>query len=407
MTTPSEPDAAAFSANSNCSFHQWAYQTFLWLTSPAPGGKDGELVFEGFANPDALFVPGGPTGPYPGGSDGPHVLARFGKSRNSADPVDIFQAGPGNKGLYDQAGNIVYYVNHLDQTYWDFVVDNKLFDLEVLKSIDPTLDFTVGSLELKSSWRIAKLDGKDVIPDAAKRFFTLDAVVPSVAPNPDTGVLEEHKDKPLNVTLALVGMHVTGVVNGHPEFIWATFEHIDNAPTCADAPQANTHGGWNFNDGQATADASNQFNVGDPTAVVNVCQFNPNGTGATNDQDQLDNQNAIVTLNNNVQRLIADNTPDSLWSNYRLIGAEWTNGSIPLNNGSFAPEDTKGTQLGSLLLANTSMETFTQNDNCFSCHNGGAHEFVVGEQSTQVGAKHINLSHFVVSYQATQQVKNP
>ena len=53
------------------------------------------------------------------------------------------------------------------------------------------------------------------------------------------------------------------------------------------------------------------------------------------------------------------------------------------------------------------METFTQNDNCFSCHNGGAHEIAVGDQSTQVGAKHINLSHFVVTYQATQQVQKP
>src|SRR5205807_133008 len=30
--------------------------------------------------------------------------------------------------------------------------------------------------------------------------------------------------------LLMVGMHVVGSVAGHPEMIWATFEHIGNAP---------------------------------------------------------------------------------------------------------------------------------------------------------------------------------
>ena len=32
------------------------------------------------------------------------------------------------------------------------------------------------------------------------------------------------------VQLALVGMHVVGSAAGHPEMIWATFEHVANAP---------------------------------------------------------------------------------------------------------------------------------------------------------------------------------
>ena len=30
--------------------------------------------------------------------------------------------------------------------------------------------------------------------------------------------------------MAMVGLHVVGSVKGHPEMVWATFEHIDNAP---------------------------------------------------------------------------------------------------------------------------------------------------------------------------------
>jgi len=33
--------------------------------------------------------------------------------------------------------------------------------------------------------------------------------------------------------LAMVGMHVVGSANGHPELIWATFEHVGNAPNAA------------------------------------------------------------------------------------------------------------------------------------------------------------------------------
>ena len=32
------------------------------------------------------------------------------------------------------------------------------------------------------------------------------------------------------VLMALVGMHVVGSTAGHPEMIWATFEHKNNAP---------------------------------------------------------------------------------------------------------------------------------------------------------------------------------
>src|SRR5437764_8726385 len=34
-------------------------------------------------------------------------------------------------------------------------------------------------------------------------------------------------------TLAMVGMHVVGSANGHPEMIWATFEHVDNTRNAA------------------------------------------------------------------------------------------------------------------------------------------------------------------------------
>lgn len=400
IDNPSQPAGSKFDPNSNCSFHQWSYQTFLWLVSKDPMGE-GALVFEGFADPKNLLRPGGPGDtPYPGraAGDSPTMLARMAKSRTTADIDNIFQAGPGNKALIDQAGNIVYYSNHLNQQYWDFAIEKQLYDVEVLKRIDPGLDFPVDGLELKSSWRIAQIgDQVPIIPDAEKRYFVVSAHVPRVAPN-EKGILVEDKKNRIAAKMALIGMHVVGIVKGHKEFIWATFEHVDNAPNCADIPPKNAEGKtWNLYDGKASRATANQFNVGDPMAVVNVCLTHPDG-GGTNE-----NKSAIQTLNASVQALLGD----SLWSNYTLGGAVWTSGQVPVNNGAFTPADIaagKPTQLGSIDLANTTMETFTQDQNCFACHNGGAHELVVGGQATEVKPKIINLSHFVVNYQATQQV---
>jgi len=402
VKTPSPADSANFASTSNCAFHQWGYQSFLWLTSPA---ADGGLVFEGFANPKNLFVP--EPGAYPGRPPGPEVLmlARVGKSQTTADIDSIFQAGPGNKILVDQNLEPIFYSNHLNQDFWDFIAapDHQFNLLANLQKADPTLDFTVNSIELKASWRVAEKAGKVLIPDADERFFVVSTVIPTVSVD-DEGMIVEQNDKPIEVKMALIGMHVAGVVKGHPEFIWATFEHVDNAPKCdaipatepAAAPTLGPSGQpWSLYDGKAPKSAANQFDTNNPLGPVNICLAHGQGGGSE------DNTRAIVELNASVHALQGD----SKWANYELGGAIWTNGDVPVNNGAFPPDaPTTATQLGSLQLANTTMESFTQNDNCFACHNAGAHEVAPGGlEPSEVNAKHINLSHFVVNFQAVAQ----
>ncbi len=329
------------------------------------------------------------------------MLARVGKSKTTADVDDIFQAGPGNKILVDQNGEVVFYSNHLNGTFWNFIVASQLYDLDKLRVTQPGTDFPVGALELKAAWRIAEKNGRTLIDNAEQRFYVIETSIPTVTVN-DAGTIVEEKDKMIPAKMALIGMHVTGTVKGHPEFIWATFEHVDNAPQCADNPLQpaaegpGPTGPWSLYKSGTPTGQANQFDVSDPLAVVNVCLVNPQGGGSN------ENRNAVTTLNENIHAL-SMNVP---WLNYELGGGVWTSGQVPLNNGAFSPDDrTKGaTQLGSLALANTTMETFTQNENCFSCHNGGGHEIVVAGQGTEVNPKNINLSHFVVNYQAVQQV---
>src|SRR5262249_46539044 len=38
-------------------------------------------------------------------------------------------------------------------------------------------------------------------------------------------------NQPRDEKVALIALHVVGTIKRHPEFIWASFEHKDNAPT--------------------------------------------------------------------------------------------------------------------------------------------------------------------------------
>ena len=48
--------------------------------------------------------------------------------------------------------------------------------------------------------------------------------------------IEENRDQPIkNVTVRLLALHVVFTLPGHPEFIWASFEHTKGAPDAGSA----------------------------------------------------------------------------------------------------------------------------------------------------------------------------
>ncbi len=401
-TTPF-PDGNDFPQSgtlNNCAFHQWAYQMFLWLGEPSSSDADAPLNFETLAAPDKVLRPGGPDKPYPGRAAGeqPRIMVRLAKSKQTVDANDIFQAGPGAQVLVDQAGNVVYYTGLLNEDFWNFVTANKLYDLSALTSISPTQDFPVNTLELKLSWRVAAiLDDNDqpqkvFIPNASTLFHTEKQTVPVV--EVINGKVTDNTGKTMRAELALIGMHVVGVVKNHPEFIWATFEHKANAPDCSAVPTGSTSPvaglPWSLYTPNSPVTVQNQFDVNNPLAVISSCRMTPYGGGNEQNTDNIQSLNASV----------APHLSGSVWANYELVGAQWTGGNDAIPGPNGAP---LSIQIGSLDLANTTMETFTQDTNCFGCHNGGVHTVTVGNSGQIVPAKHLNLSHFIVNYQAWLQ----
>ena len=390
-----------FQGNSNCAFHQWAWHTFLALMSPADTSDlNGARVFEKLAYPADLFLPGGPTQGYPGRPAG-------------GGPVySLNQAGPNDNALFDQNDQLVYYSVFLNQAYWDFVTepDNLYYELSKLQSPNPGAKFPVGTLELKVSWRVASAGSEVYIENADQSYYVIDANVPTYAVMNNRVVATEGTRE---VKLAMVGMHVVGVVEGHFEFIWATFEQLDNAPNSASGSNPATEGPfdgtgpWSLYKAGTPSDQTNMFDTSAPSARANITRLDPWGGGDS------ENTNNIIALNKSVW----DQLPPSrqLLKNYFEAGAIWTTGALPLNNAGF--EDPAATLKGSFRadntqagIANTTMETFTQFQNCFYCHNIGEHTVQVlqrdgTQKATTVGPKSLNLSHFVVNYQAEQQLK--
>jgi len=210
--------------------------------------------------------------------------------------------------------------------------------------------------------------------------------------------------------LALVGAHIVGSVNGHPEMIWATFEHMSNSPnveyfyvdgtgaTKSHTDIATANGQWLISDGTSTG-ANTEYAVtgstnGTNTIVQsssntdkpvntpsNINRINPWGSSPTREAAATNSE--VISTNMTVLDALAGfyaaNGGAAVSDprlNYILTGASWG------NNGAFPTGSDVSEIVGTPAMANTTMETFQQTDvdangdknGCFTCHGISASE---------------------------------
>lgn len=364
VTAPDPPSEVDGSDPTNCDFYQFGWQWFLDLASPVDGGS--ERGFEALR----VFQPGATDQCGADAVRGVEAMKRSLQVRLSKEsssdsghvvPAELDQAT--GQALYDQDLNVVLYTIGYG--------DNECQAT--------TAGYQPNTLETKLSWRV--LDPTDPTLDT---YYTMsDVVVPEFSDDP--------------ITLGLVGFHLVINTANHPEFVWLTWEHKANAPDCTD-PQTAPAGGWSFTSAdcaQCLADPTDTckdecgFNAGvkcggenepacpttcDPSSADcpnEICRVFPWGTdpgSTTGGNDNDTNRFNIETLN---QQLVGEGgiltslpatDPMAIWQNYELIGGLWTNGGVPSGG--------TDVQRGSLELANTTMESFFQQQgfNCFTCH---------------------------------------
>ena len=296
------------------------------------------------------------------------------------------QAGPGGV-LVDQAGRAVYYTTHMDPIYFAFT--QKYFGPKNYPKASPTLDYPIGATVMKSSWRIVRA-GEDT-----SKLYTTTAIVPKLV-NAGDGKLKT-SDQTETVTVALIGVHMVGVIKDHPEFVWGTFELPGSAPDLPAGMDPHSPNPVSAQDfplykGGTAADQCNylpkKMSIDEATQVItpitNVFQEFADG-GAT-PQTTAD---AIASSNTNFQSAIPGHKDklDPVFANFRLTGSTWLlANTLKPGDGQMDTE-----AIGSIDLDNATMETFVQGEgtNCFTCHrtSGGSN----------YPGKNINTSHIMTS----------
>ncbi len=303
----------------------------------------------------------------------------------SGNAIGVGQAN-GSGVLMAQTGSLVYYASEVNEVYAYFLTGTKNGGITPPPTRFPTtqteldritafalshgktfLHPNVLALEVKSAW--VESAGLDV-----NKYITMTATIPTYDKS-------DHRHWVLtgsrSAKLALVGLHVVGSARGNPEMIWATFEHIDNSPNAAYSYTnasgqtvtvvQNTAGNWLF----AASSPSGAFNVqrmnartGSKIDAEPDQTIGPSDTLRENAWGSAGNafrNTEIIAINNSVLGMLGMLAPADVRKNYLLVGATWTLGGAP-------PDDTN--QFGANQLANTTMETYHQPSNCFSCHRG-------------------------------------
>lgn len=296
-------------------------------------------------------------------------------------PNDGMQAGPSNANgrnwLADQNGDLIWYESALNQTEFDYIVDGGLYSaagqyarVDAGVGIDPPAQST----EIKAAWR--KLpSGADT-----SRYLVMSACIPGPGGTPELA------------TLGLVGLHIVHKASNQPQWVWATFEQVDNVPESADA-------GGSYTFYNPSCDPTRQPPIppaclgSDAGAVTrrscsanelpayNLARYAVDG-GCPPYPVQVTRKNPIPSsktspaqpTNAAVQAMIAEQAPQSVFRYYQLVNAIWW--SSP-NDPNTTPRPIPLTTLGAnhvgddganLPVANTVLETYTQGDDCLTCH---------------------------------------
>jgi hypothetical protein len=219
-----------------------AWQTFIALNWPAD--KDGQpdksktiadsnglRVWNFWRSADSIFLPDGakpaPWEDTSSFSEEPLTKTKAAWRQHSTSADQNFQAFSGP--LVDQNGKWVRYQVLVNREEFEYIFKNELYsqDGQVKFSQRPqenTVDFPVnegtkrhGAIEIKLAWKeLGEHDDKT-------RFYHRPVTVTVAEP-----AKQGEPPKSREIEAGLVGMHISMRTQSSPEWIWATFEQIDN-----------------------------------------------------------------------------------------------------------------------------------------------------------------------------------
>jgi hypothetical protein len=281
-----------------------------------------------------------------------------------------FRTGP----LIDQSGHYALFDILMNKPMFDYIDTHTLYNVQGQARFDQDIAFPpgdntvtpqgnghMGAVMLKVSWRIL-----DPVKDAAvmTKYHIAQALIFFPGPLPNGGGT---KTGPTCVeqTLGLVGFHVGHKTTSAPQWVWSSFEQVDNAPSQQDIANEKLHPPYTFyNATCAPSQCPPNHTPSDPWDPPASLTFH------SNDRSQVVRTTILPTV---VAAEVADLNQKfrvllkgTVWENYELLATQWPSKADSKTDCNGAPAPT--------FLANTTLETYSQgvvplaSSSCMACH---------------------------------------
>jgi hypothetical protein len=358
-------------------FDNFSWRAFIALNWPALGGAanrglpdqtkklgdPGPRVWETYKARYEVFLPGAPEpakwdtfdGRNPCGqsvSNQVKTLSAFNKFAdfNQADKDITKIANP----LIAQNRTYTRYEVRMNRQEFDSIDANKWYIRGNLPTKDKPGKFNLGSIEVKAAWRI--LNERDTPAIRARFYVAKDTLVFDPVKSKAAGAVVCDKQD-----VALVGFHIVIKTPLRPQWIWSSFEHVDNVPPIGigddrepDAKLAGVPYSYNDPSKPQALDAPPEG-----ITTIHEPEADPNPTQVIR---KFKIQSDTMKLNREYWAL--DGIKGTVWANYMLVMTQWPTKVAPenpTNSGKPFPD-------GGSNLANTTMETYHQSMGCMECH---------------------------------------
>lgn len=343
-------------------------QPVVWGTFKA----DFELFGQGDERPTEWSSTEVPMDPCGSGSAEAKTFLRISKGDSLVETDDQAFSYP----LIDQSGHYAVYEVRFNQAYYDFVRgedDDPAAWLYLRENLDardspgvempaselpetqgPTYGrdlppYTQGAIMVQAAWKTL-----DPERDDPSRFYAVDARVY----DPETRQCSPQR-------VGLVGLHIVHKLTGFAQWIWASFEHVDNVP----GDDGGSGRSYSFNNGTAT-----------PATTGGYADRPPHRAPRLQPKDQrvpvqVTRLNPIPESTKRVNAAWRSLLEGTVWSYYQLVITQWPSDPDSfrlIEDGGAYPEDAGGAFPVDGAV-NTVMETYFQSldeggGSCMRCH---------------------------------------
>ncbi|MEK6260933.1 MAG: hypothetical protein AABP62_20220 [Planctomycetota bacterium] len=299
--------------------------------------------------------------------------------------------------IVDQDRNFAVLGLGMNKVMFDYIVENNLYNKEGQRTgadgnrlpigKEKFVSFPRGSMEIKTAWRMFPEHPSPADLELMKRYYITKSTVRIAARNS-----RDSKDREIVANLGLVAMHIVQKTPQDPQWVWSTFEQIDNLIPAPNQTKATFRNPTEPDQNPILTPVPPGVipNIADPTKpYAQPYLWDLAAPFATPNQRIPTQVNRVTPImmtaqDNNIiwQRSLKEVSADSKWQYYQTIGTQWPTkpyarkpGETPMLERFIEPpgsNPTIATYEGApepAKLANIPMEVYNQKtSSCIVCH---------------------------------------